>query len=97
MTTPVLTEDTLKALEAFLEKGTPGKWESDPVRIGVTDRMKEGIRRIWTRQKPYMSSDIIILEVETQDGDLICALQNNAAELLRGYRLGISLDKDRKP
>ena len=97
MSPPVLTEETLNSLEELLEKATPGEWEADPVRIGVTDKIREGIRRIWTRQKPYMSSDIIIRDVETQDGDLICALQNNAAELLRGYRLGISLDKDRKP
>jgi len=32
-----------------------------------------------------------------RDEKLLCALRNNGAELVRGYRIGIVLDKDRKP
>jgi len=62
MTTPVLTEDTLKALEELLGRARPGG-------------------------NKFINYNIA----------LICILRNNAAELIRGYRLGIALDKDRKP
>jgi len=79
----VLTEDTLKALEEFIEKGTPGEWEHDHEYVYIADRI-------------ICETPVFGIQANTNMG-LICALRNNAGELLRGYRLGISLDKDRKP
>ena len=62
MTTPVLTEDTLKALEELLGKASPG--------MAFYDERNKSLKNL---------------------------LRAHAAELLRGYRLGIALDKDRKP
>lgn len=45
----------------------------------------------------YAGDSFICGSLLVRHEKLICALRNNAEELLRGYRLGIGLDKDRKP
>ena len=65
----------LKELKELLDKATPGAWEADYVR--------DGVKRIWARLRPGMSSDSVSGDIDSEDAEAICALHNNAKELLR--------------
>lgn len=58
-------------------------YEEFPETFGGEKESRKIVQDLWAEMDANMN--------------VICALRNNAAELLRGYRLGISLDKDRKP
>jgi len=103
MTTPVLTEDTLKALDELLGKGTPGKLEPSTMvgpcsaeEAATCTDIDHGI--VVDIGEGHGIKSIVAKNLTSREfANLICAAINNLKELLRGYRLGIALDKDRKP
>lgn len=92
MTTPVLTEDTLKALEELVGKATPGT-----LRSIYANSIEEIVL-----DYPDKDSDF----ATESDMELFTRLRNNAAELLRLAKFGLIAetaisgawaDKDREP
>lgn len=82
-----LTEETLKELEELLGKATPGKW------IEVYEYGKDTIKD--SNVRLYVGGEYHSYQFDKKDSDLVCALRNNAKELLRGYRLGIGKDREK--
>lgn len=79
MKTPEITLDTLKELRALLDMATPGEWwnESEVIHCSIKEN-----------HYPHICSMSGHNDSECEDAELICALKNNATELLRLAEIG---------
>jgi len=90
-----ITEDTLKDLKALLDKATPERWETFKAPFSRGEYL--AISSDWSKDERKFCISQQVWNCSDEDILLITMLRNGGAELLRGYRLGIALDKDQKP